>query len=134
MTNETFAIAARNVTRKFNDVTALDDISLNIEENTISALLGANGAGKTTLMSLIAGHDRPSSGSVRVAGQIPFESQVVAANTSFIRDNQRYPDNYYLRHALRSAALFHKNWYPVFDAMYTKMCIIPYEIHMLNLY
>lgn len=125
MTNETFAIAARNVTRKFSDVTALDDISLNIEENSISALLGANGAGKTTLMSLIAGHDRPSSGSVHVAGQTPFESQVVAANTSFIRDNQRYPDNYYLRHALRSAALFHQNWDPVFAAKLTKTFRLP---------
>src|SRR5690625_2127367 len=76
-------------------------------------------------MSLSAGHDRPSSGSVHVAGQTPFESQVVAANTSFIRDNQRYPDNYYLRHALRSAALFHQNWDPVFAAKLTKTFRLP---------
>src|SRR5690625_1492663 len=72
MTNVNTAIEVRNVTRKFGDVKALDDVSLSIEQHTISALLGANGAGKTTLMSLLAGHDRPTSGALRVGEAVPL--------------------------------------------------------------
>lgn len=104
------ALEALQVTRKFGSVTALEDVSFQVAPDTICALLGANGAGKTTLMSILAGHDRASSGAVQVAERAPFESSAVAAHTSFIRDNQRYPDNYFLHHALRAAALFHPNW------------------------
>jgi len=125
MTNVNTAIEVRNVTRKFGDVKALDDVSLSIEQHTISALLGANGAGKTTLMSLLAGHDRPTSGALRVGEAVPFESSVVAAHTSFIRDNQRYPDNYFLHHALRSASLFHADWDAEFAAELTEKFRLP---------
>lgn len=110
MTSIPPAIMADQVSRQFKNVTALSGASFAVQEGAICALLGANGAGKTTLMSILAGHDRPTSGTITVAGHNPFESAPVAANTSFIRDNQRYPDNYFLHHALRSAALFHPNW------------------------
>src|SRR5690625_8012743 len=110
MTNVNTAIEVRNVTRKFGDVKALDDVSLSIEQHTISALLGANGAGKTTLMSLLAGHDRPTSGALRVGEAVPFKSSVLAAHTSFIRGKQCYPDYYFILHFVRSGSLFHANW------------------------
>lgn len=125
MTDTNPAIEVQNVTRRFGDVLALDDVSLSIEANTISALLGANGAGKTTLMSILAGHDRPTSGSVRVGGELPFESSSVAAASSFIRDNQRYPDNYFLHHALRSAALFHDAWDAEYAGELTRVFRLP---------
>lgn len=108
MTNP--AIAVANVTRSFGSVTALNDVTLSVAPNEICGLLGANGAGKTTLMSLIAGHDQPSSGHVTVHGHTPFESAAVARDMCFIRDNQRYPDDYTLKHALRIAQGFHPGW------------------------
>lgn len=108
--NNSPGIEVRALTREFGATTALSQVSFDIAPNTICGLLGANGAGKTTLMSILAGHDRPTSGSARVGGMEPFESETVAAATSFIRDNQRYPDNYFLHHALNSASLFHTNW------------------------
>ncbi len=110
MTSTGPPIEVRGVSRTFGSVKALDDVSFTAQPNTICALLGANGAGKTTLMSILAGHDRPTAGTATVDGVTPFESATVAANSSFIRDNQRYPDNYYLHHALRSAAIFHTDW------------------------
>lgn len=110
MNNNAGAVEVTNVTRQFGAVTALAGVTLRVEPNTICGLLGSNGAGKTTLMSLIAGHDRPTSGTLRVFGEAPFESASAAAGSSFIRDVQRYPDDYKLRHVLRIAPDFHARW------------------------
>lgn len=61
------------VTRRFGDVTALDDVSLEIESGRIVGLLGPNGAGKTTLLSLLQGLRRPTSGTVELFGRNPSD-------------------------------------------------------------
>lgn len=62
-----------HVTRRFGDVTALDDVSLEIGAGRIVGLLGPNGAGKTTLLSLLQGLRRPTSGSVELFGASPSD-------------------------------------------------------------
>ena len=63
-----------HVTRLFDDpkrgsaVKALDDVSVHVARNEFLCLLGPSGCGKSTLLNLIAGFDRPSSGTVRVGG------------------------------------------------------------------
>ncbi|QCB94933.1 ABC transporter ATP-binding protein [Cellulomonas shaoxiangyii] len=59
------------VTRRFGDVTALDDVSLRVDAGEIVGLLGPNGAGKTTLLSLLSGLRRPDAGTVRLFGGDP---------------------------------------------------------------
>ncbi|RNE64101.1 ABC transporter ATP-binding protein [Cryobacterium tepidiphilum] len=61
----------QNVSRRFGDVLAVDDVSLDIDSGTILGLLGPNGAGKTTLISLLEGLRRPSSGTVELFGGSP---------------------------------------------------------------
>jgi ABC-2 type transport system ATP-binding protein len=63
--------ALKNVTRRFGDVTALDDVSLDIRSGQIVGLLGPNGAGKSTLLSLVQGLRRPTSGTVELFGGSP---------------------------------------------------------------
>jgi len=104
------AIEVRAVTRHFGRISAVEDITFQVPENSVCGLLGRNGAGKTTLMSLISGQDRPTSGEVRVLGEDPFENRRVLAALSFVRDNQRYPDDYRLRHVLAVAPRFHPAW------------------------
>ena len=64
-----------HVTRLFDDpkrgsaVKALDDVSVHVARNEFLCLLGPSGCGKSTLLNLIAGFDKPTSGSVRVGGQ-----------------------------------------------------------------
>lgn len=106
----TYAIETRGLTRSYGDTRALDDVTVRIHANTITGLLGRNGAGKTTLMALATAQVLPTSGEVLIDGEQPFERTRVLEKLCFIRDNQRYPDNYRLKHALRAARIFYPNW------------------------
>ena len=57
------------VTKRFGEVAAVDETSLCVERGEIMALLGPSGCGKTTLLRLVAGFERPDSGTVEVAGR-----------------------------------------------------------------
>jgi len=108
----THAIDIRSVTRSYGSTRALDDASFSVPEGSICGLLGRNGAGKTTVMSIIAGQDRPSSGEAQVLGHTPFEHAPTLTRISYVRDNQRYPDDYRLHHVLRIAPAFAPFWDP----------------------
>lgn len=60
-----------HVTRRFGAVTAVDDVSLDIQSGSILGLLGPNGAGKTTVLSMLQGLRRPTSGTVRLFNADP---------------------------------------------------------------
>jgi ABC-2 type transport system ATP-binding protein len=61
-------IAARGLTRKFGDFTAVDDLTLEIEPGAIFAFLGANGSGKSTTIRMLIGLLTPTAGAVEVDG------------------------------------------------------------------
>lgn len=54
----------KNLTKKYESLTALDSISLSLEANKILVLVGVNGSGKTTLLRLLAGLEEPDKGSI----------------------------------------------------------------------
>ena len=62
------ALAARNLTRRFGGVVAVDDVSLELRLGQIHALIGPNGAGKSTLINLLAGELAPTSGTIALRG------------------------------------------------------------------
>lgn len=65
-------VTITNLTKTFNNLTAIDNLSLGIEKGKITGLIGADGAGKTTLIRLIIGLLLPDSGNVEVLGLNPF--------------------------------------------------------------
>lgn len=103
-------IEVRGLTKRFGTVTAVDDATFTVEENTIYGLLGRNGAGKTTLMQLLTGQDFATSGDIRVFGQSPVENAAVLQHVSFIKESQRYPEDFRAKHVLKSAPWFFENW------------------------
>ncbi len=62
-------LSAKNLTKRFGGLAAVDDVSLDLERNHIHAVIGPNGAGKSTLTNLLSGDLPPTSGSVRLVGQ-----------------------------------------------------------------
>ena len=62
-------LEVKNLTKKFGGLTAVNDVSINIDECSISAIIGANGAGKTTLFNLLTGIYKPDSGTINFAGR-----------------------------------------------------------------
>ena len=61
-------IVLRNVTKRFEDVVAVNNISFEVEEGELFGLLGPNGAGKTTTIRMICGLLEPTSGTIRIFG------------------------------------------------------------------
>ena len=61
-------IAVRDVTKSFGDFVALDGVSLEIPDGSLTALLGPSGSGKSTLLRIIAGLEQPDSGVVEIHG------------------------------------------------------------------
>ncbi len=70
-----FAIEANNLTKKFGDFTAVDNISFNVEKGSIFAFLGPNGAGKSTTIKMLTTLLQPTSGEVCLNGISPITNQ-----------------------------------------------------------
>jgi ABC-2 type transport system ATP-binding protein len=68
------AILAEGLTKRYRQLTALDAISLRVEQGELFALLGPNGAGKTTTVEILEGYSKPDGGEARVLGVDPVRS------------------------------------------------------------
>ncbi|TQF81836.1 ABC transporter ATP-binding protein [Elioraea sp. Yellowstone] len=68
MTGAAPALAVRGLTKRFGGFVALDGVSLNVPEGSITGLIGPNGAGKSTLFATVAGFLAPEAGTVRLRG------------------------------------------------------------------
>jgi len=120
----TAVIEVAGLTKRFGDVHAVDDATFRVEENQISGLLGRNGAGKTTMMQLLTGQDFKSSGSIRVFGENPVENSRVLSNVCFVKESQRYPEDFKPTHVFRSAAWFFPKW----DAEFAERLIADFRL------
>jgi ABC-2 type transport system ATP-binding protein len=80
-----YAIQVKNLTRKFGDFTAVDQISFKIKKGEIFGFLGANGAGKTTAIRMLCGLLKPTDGFAEVAGyDIAFQQEKVKKNIGYM--------------------------------------------------
>ena len=83
-------IEINNLTKKFGDLTALDDVTVSLEQGQIVGLLGPNGSGKTTLIKILNGLLKPETGSVTINGSAPgVETKKVVA---YLPDRNALPD------------------------------------------
>ncbi len=79
------AIKTENLTRKFGDFTAVDNITFEVEQGEIFGFLGANGAGKTTAMRMLTGLLTPTSGEAWVSGNDVYrQAETIKKNIGYM--------------------------------------------------
>jgi sulfate transport system ATP-binding protein len=77
-------ISAENVTKRFGDFVALDDVSIEVPDGGLTALLGPSGSGKSTLLRVIAGLEEPDDGRVVINGQDNTKVRVQDRDVGFV--------------------------------------------------
>lgn len=77
-------ITCEHLSKRFGDIIALEDVTLNIPRPCVVGLVGPNGSGKSTLLRLLVGSIKPSRGEVRLFGRPPVESRQRATNVGYL--------------------------------------------------
>lgn len=104
-------IKTENLTKRFGDFVALDNISCTISEGCIYGMVGSNGAGKSTFLRAISGVYKADEGSATVDGEEVWENPVAKSKIAFVPD-----DLYYVPGGtLGRMAKMYKSLYPAFD-------------------
>ena len=75
------------VTKKFDDFTALDEMTLNVKSGSAYGLLGSNGAGKSTLLRILAGIYKQDKGSVTIDGNTIYDNVEVKQKVFYVSDD-----------------------------------------------
>jgi sulfate transport system ATP-binding protein len=78
------SILVERVSKNFGDFVALEDVSLNVRDGSLTALLGPSGGGKSTLLRVIAGLETPDSGNVLIAGSDATNTPPQRRNVGFV--------------------------------------------------
>src|ERR671924_47833 len=71
-------IEVQNLTKRYGNLTAIDNVSFRVGQGEVLGFLGPNGAGKTTTMRIITGYMPPTEGTVRIAGFDVMENPIEA--------------------------------------------------------
>lgn len=101
-------IEVKNITKKYGEFTAIEDLNIAIGKDSIFGLVGYNGAGKTTLLKTICGVLKPESGEVNIDGQGVYDNAGAKSKVFLVSD-----DPYILPQAsMKRMAKFYKGFYP----------------------
>jgi ABC-2 type transport system ATP-binding protein len=90
-----------NLTKRYGDVTVVDDVSFVVRAGETVGILGPNGAGKTTTIHMILGLVTPSGGSVRILGRDPHTDRVALEQVGFTATYVSLPQTLTVRENLR---------------------------------
>jgi ABC-2 type transport system ATP-binding protein len=84
-------VIAENLSKKFGDIVAVDNLSLEVNEGSIVGLIGPNGAGKTTTIKMILGLMRPDGGRVEVFGKDPWDDPKIRSEVGVVYEKALFP-------------------------------------------
>ncbi len=104
-------IEAAGVTKRFDDIVAVDHINAVIRDGSVFGLIGTNGAGKSTFLRLASGVLRPDEGRITIDGEAIFENTKAKARFFYISDEQYFFSNATPREMMEYYAIV----YPKFD-------------------
>lgn len=104
-------IEAVNLTKRFDNIMAVDHISATIRDGYVFGLIGTNGAGKSTFLRMVAGVLKPDEGTIAIDGQFVFENEEAKKRFFYISDEQHFFSNATPCDMMR----YYKIVYPYFD-------------------
>lgn len=103
--SDTLAIETRELTKRYDGVTVVDNLNLQVRENEVFGLLGPNGAGKTTTILMMLGLTEPASGSISVLGFNPTREPLkVKSQAGYLPEKVGFYENLTARENLRFIA------------------------------
>ena len=104
-------ISTKQISKNFGKIKAVDQISLDISDNSIFGLAGTNGAGKSTFLRLLSGVLKPDEGEILVDDMPVWEREETKKKIFFLPDNAYFPQNA----TGKSMADFYSLYYEKFD-------------------
>ncbi|TGB01088.1 ATP-binding cassette domain-containing protein [Halobacillus salinus] len=114
-----------NVSLQYGKNAALSNVSVQLPEEGICGVLGRNGAGKTSFLSLLCAYRRPTSGTVTISGEDPYENANIMPKISFVHDSKSEVENEIkVKDKIKIAAALRPNW----DAAYAEKLIKLFDI------
>ena len=120
-----YEIKIDNLTKRYGQTIALDNVSLTLERGKIYGLLGRNGAGKTTLLNLMTNKIVPTSGEITIAGQSVEENDAVLNRIYHMSEETLYPPSLRVREVFR----WSREFYPKFDPDYAEQLAQRFELN-----
>lgn len=109
-------ITIKNVSKKYDKINVLDNLSCNIKDGSIYGLVGANGSGKSTLLRLINGIFIPDSGEILINDEKVFDNEKIKQDLVFVPDDLFFYPGY----TLLDTAKYYEAMYKKFDIDYLK--------------
>lgn len=106
-------IEAKNLTKRFDNITAVDHINAVIKDGSVFGLIGTNGAGKSTFLRMASGVLKPDEGSITIDGKEVFENMDAKSRFFYISDEQFFFNNI----TPDEMMTFYLSVYPNFDKM-----------------
>lgn len=104
-------IEAINLTKRFDDIVAVDNINATIKDGSVFGLIGTNGAGKSTFLRMASGVLKPDGGQIMIDGIPVYENEAVKARFFYISDEQYFFNN----STPKDMMIYYRNVYPKFD-------------------
>lgn len=104
-------IEVRNLFKRFDEVQALNGLTMSVPKGAVYGLVGPNGAGKSTLIRHLVGIYRQDSGEIRLSGEPVFENPAVKAKIAYIPDEIPY----WSQSTMDDMKRFYASVYPNFD-------------------
>ena len=104
-------IETSGLTKRFDDILAVDHISAKIRDGSVFGLIGTNGAGKSTFLRMVSGILKPDEGEVLIDGENVYENPAVKSRFFYISDDQYFFANGTPLELMK----FYKSIYPAFD-------------------
>lgn len=103
-------IEIKNLTKKYKQDFALNNVSFTLDEPKIYGLLGRNGAGKTTFMEILSGQVLASSGNITIDGENPFDNQRLTESICLIKEGNNFKRDLKVKNVLKIYAFFYPTW------------------------